>query len=638
MKRRHFWMAVTLTLLAGMMSLPHPAPLSHAQGDDVSTMFDRAVAFLGEQLGVTITAADIGRWRWEETYWPDTSMGCPQPDQAYEEANIHGFIFRIEYGGQFYAVHIVAEGDTIFLCGSEAVPAPTPYPTVVVPYDDPEALASLARNYLNQQAPSPLRFARWTWQETLWPDDSLDCPYPEMPIDDSFPKRGYAITLDTADATFEVHVTANGDRVMACNLGLEYLPMISGVLINPTVATPEAAPPDLAAQPTTPTLSNLFYTGPDGNVFAASLNDFPGRNVTSDTVAITSAEALLPRYNHTYGAFRWSPDGTLLAFIDAAEPARLLLTDITGAATVVVAEGLSPWYPPAWSPTGGEIAYVVPTDTVDGEGRVMAVYAVAPPITGATGAPRLLGTFNQGAGGGGGTIYPADELYMAETGLAGNDLTLAWLPGGQLLFSDSSLGVGLSRLNTSTGEAAVISPTVARVSLDPLLGRAAGIDLADGSAPQLVILDLAQGTRQALPLPNTPDQVHWSADGQRLYVSTVDVAGQLPVSGSEAAVPVRTVRLWEIDLATGQSLPRFEQEGRGLGLMTDSPNAGGLVFSFIEGDRGWLEARAAGGDLTTQRAAAPAIWLMVLNDQGQVTRLGKGGQPSLSPLLPAMQG
>lgn len=635
MKRLQLWTAVALALLVGLMMLVSPALVSPAQGNDVNTLLDRATAFLGQQLGVTIAPTDIGRWRWVEAYWTDTSMGCPQPDQTYEDAYIHGYVFTIEYGGQFHAVHIVADSETIFLCGSQVLPTPTPYPTVVIPYDDIDALVALAREYLSQQSPTHLYFVRWTWEETVWPDDSLGCPYPEMAIDDDYPQRGYIMNLETEEVVFEVHVTGSGNRIMPCNLGLEYLPMISGVLVNPIPPTPEAGQQTTTAPSTTPTISNLFYTGPDGNVFTAGLDSYPGRNVTIDSVAITSEDALLPRPNHSYGAYRWSPDGTLLAFVDRAEPARLLLTDISGAGVATVVEGISSNYPPAWSPAGDEIAYVVPTGAIENSQAVMAVYAVAPPISGPPGAPRLLGTFGLEPGGGGGQFGPADELYMREIGYGGVALALAWLPGGQLFVSDDGFGIGLTRLDTLTGETAIVSPTVTRISLDPLGARIAGIDQADPSVPQLVTLDLAQGTQQVYTLPSTPDQVHWSADGQRLYVSTLDVTDNMAVDG--VSRPIYTVMLWEINLATGQGVPRFTEEGRGIGVMTDIPG-GGLVFSFIEGDRGWLEARAAGGDIVAQRAAAPTTWLMVLDAQGQLTQLGRGSEPSLSPLLPAMQG
>ncbi len=640
--------AIKVILLAGAVGLLLTAlPTALAQGDDINALIDAAIAYLGERLGTTITGPEVSRWTWQETIWPDAALGCPQPDQTYEGGARRGYIIRLEYAAAIYEVHITAGGDIITLCGSEAATTPTPLPpSEPTPGDDPEALVALGKAYLQQQLGAATRFVRWTWQEAVWPDDSLGCPYPELAIDDSFPQRGYIVRLDTADTTYELHITADGDRVMPCVEGLALLPMIGGQLFNPVAAeTPPAvaALPQPSAAPTAAAstragASILLYTGPDGNVYRATLDSLPGQAITTDTADTAPPSAPLPVLNHDYGYFRWSPDGALVAFVDNIHPYRLLLTDAAGAPPVVLAENLTPLYPPAWSPTGDAIAYVTPTQTFRGNGQVMAIYAIAPPTNGVVAEPRLIGTFEQAVGCGGGGPDPAEGAYQREVGFSGNGLAFHWLPDGSFLFSNSCLGVGLSRLDTATGDITVIAPQLARLSLDPLRQRAAGVVFASAQERQLVLVDLASGERQAVPLTHTPDQVRWSADGQRLFVSTVDAGETLPLPDGEGAISIFVVRLWEINLETGSSTLHFEQEGRGIGQMVEAIPDGGLVFSFVESAQRWQEAVASGAETSAQRAAAPATWLLYLNREGQIIRLGQGGQPSVSPGMPAAQG
>ena len=636
MIRRLLLLVLTLPLLTGVLS-------AQAQGDDVDTLVDTAIAYLGQQLGTPLTRADVTSWFWEETYWPDTSLACPQPDQVYTQETTRGYIIQLTVAGTVYEVHITADGQTTVLCGSEAAPPPTPIapaaatPVSPAPLADPEALVDAGLTYLSAQLARPItrsQLTRWTWEEVVWPDSSLGCPQPDQTYE-GFPVRGYNITLEYMGTAYELHMTPDGSTIMPCNNPL-LTPLIAGTDNEMAADAESAGTPATAAETGTPLdlpLPTLIYTGPDGNVVFAAQGIFPGQAITDDVTDTTPEIGPLPTFNHLYGYYRWSPDGTRIAFVDNVHPYRLLITDAAGAPPRALAEGLTPFYPPTWSPDGSEIAYVTPTQTFRGSNQVMAIYAVTPPTNGTIGEPRLLGIFEQEVGCGGGPTDPATTIYMQQAGFGGNALTFIWLPGDNFLFTTSCTGVGLARLDINSGEVIPLDPQLARISLSPDRRRIAGIVTGAGER-QLVITDLLSGERQVVPMAGTPDQVLWSADGSRLYVSTVDYSETLSLPDGSESADTFIVRLWEVDLTTGDNTLRFEQEGRGIGNMAEAPD-GGLIFTFIDSVRGWLEVLENGGDIAAQRAAAPASWLLLLNTEGYVSRLGRGGHPAPQPLIAA---
>jgi len=640
---------LALTLCAALL-----APLSAAQaqgGDDTDALLDAALALLSEQLGFPLSREHLSAWTWEEVFWPDTSLGCPQPDQAYDQVQTRGYEFHLTYSESVYEIHLTPDGASAVFCGVESAAPPvtaTPSPSApqaatptaeVTPSAtvDGEELVNIGIAYLNSQLGTAITrrdLSRWTWEATTWPDTSLGCPQPDAVYDSSAPVRGYILTIEYVDRVYELHLTADRRTIMPC--GDEQLqPVIDadlGSAVEIITATP-AAPEQVSGDSPI-----LFYTGADGNVYRAAWNEYPGMNITGDIAPTPATPSPLPRFDHVYGYYRWSPDGQHVAFVDSAAPARLLLTDADGSQPIQLATDLAPLYPPAWSPDGSALAYVKPTQTFRANTQVMEVYAVAAPGSGDA-APRLLATFEREVGCGGGSSDPADTVYSRETGFMGSALTLAWLPGDILLLTPSCTGAGLARLDLASGEVAPIDPALSRVSLSPDRSRAAGITIDAEQNRALALVTLASGEAQPIPVSGTPDQVLWGADGQRLYVSTVELLERVARDGGEESIGVYTVRLWRVDLTSGETALLFEQEGRGIGTLTEALDGRGLIFSFVEDSRAWLQTVESNASADAQREAAPGVWLLLLTPEGAITRLGRGGQPALQPFLPeAAQG
>ncbi len=84
---------------------PTAAPVEAAapMSADQQAMADATVQWAAEQLGVA--ADDITVVSVEPMEWPDSALGCPQPDMIYAAVITPGYQVTIEAQGTTYAVH-----------------------------------------------------------------------------------------------------------------------------------------------------------------------------------------------------------------------------------------------------------------------------------------------------------------------------------------------------------------------------------------------------------------------------------------------------------------------------------------------------------------------------------------------------
>lgn len=637
---------ITLTPLVGVQ----------AQGDgegstEISIALNAALNALSTDVGAAVTTTDLANWTWQEELFSDAALGCPQPGMVYAQEITRGFRITLVYNGVTYDYRVTPNGQVVVLCGSDiaaeatavpAQPASTAVPAAsAVPVENPDQLLDISLAYLNSQlgtAMTRLNLSRWTWEESFWQDTALGCPQPDGVYDDSVPVRGYSFEIEYVDRVYELHMTPDGRQIMPCGDDPLLVPVVDGLTVTGDVLQPPTAAPEIAA-PTGSTL--LVYTGPDGNAYLGSLTDFPGQQVTTIEALANATPAPLPRFDHILGLYRWSPDGQQIAYVDSAAPASLYVTDASGNAPVQLqaTRELTPLYPPAWSPDGSEIAYITPTQTFRGTSQVMEIYAAPAPGT-EPAQPRLLATFEQKVGCGGGSPDPADAVYNREAGFMGNPLTFIWSAANRLLVSPSCNGSGLIEIDLATDTTTEwLDMSITRLSFNSSNTRAVGLRMLNNNTHEIVTMDLTTGEQQSVThtITGTPDQVAWSADEATVFVSTVDVAERLLRTSTQETIIVYTVRLWEVSLDSGETTLRLEQQGRGIGGMTPLTD-GGLIFSFVEDARAWLNAVEGGADADAQRAAAPASWLLNLQPDGNVARLGYGGQPAPQPTQPVAVG
>ena len=101
--------------------LPLPAPTSKAPS------IDALRTDLAGRLGVPL--ADIHLVRTEEGYWPDTALGCPQPDMFYAQVVVRGRRVVFEVNNVLYEYHTDdAFTGRFILCDLGDSPVGTLYP------------------------------------------------------------------------------------------------------------------------------------------------------------------------------------------------------------------------------------------------------------------------------------------------------------------------------------------------------------------------------------------------------------------------------------------------------------------------------------------------------------------------------
>lgn len=105
--------------------LPLPLPTA---GGVTNPFIAQAVADLATHLG--IDASQIEVVRMEEVDWPDSSLGCPQPDMNYMQALVNGTFIELRVDAQSYHYHS-GGSRAPFLCTSK---------NEVLPEDLPPAL------------------------------------------------------------------------------------------------------------------------------------------------------------------------------------------------------------------------------------------------------------------------------------------------------------------------------------------------------------------------------------------------------------------------------------------------------------------------------------------------------------------
>ncbi|HNK63200.1 MAG TPA: hypothetical protein PKL78_00910 [Anaerolineales bacterium] len=95
------------------------------QNAGIPSVAQIAIRHLAEKL--QISADQIQITAVEAVTWPDSSLGCPQPNGMYLQVLTPGFNLTLEANGTSYPYH-TDSGETVVLCGSgaEKIFIPTP--------------------------------------------------------------------------------------------------------------------------------------------------------------------------------------------------------------------------------------------------------------------------------------------------------------------------------------------------------------------------------------------------------------------------------------------------------------------------------------------------------------------------------
>jgi hypothetical protein len=111
-------------------TMPTASPIPENQAEN--PLVRKAKVDLAHRLNVPIE--DIELMQYEEVFWRDTSLGCPQPGMVYAQVITPGFRITLKAKGQIYDYHT----DTsryVFLCETKETPI-EPIPLMpVAPHD-----------------------------------------------------------------------------------------------------------------------------------------------------------------------------------------------------------------------------------------------------------------------------------------------------------------------------------------------------------------------------------------------------------------------------------------------------------------------------------------------------------------------
>ena len=102
-----------------MDDMPKDPPLPISRSPGAPVLIEKAIADLAQRLSIPIS--QIEAIETKEATWPDTSLGCPQPDTVYAQIPTPGYLITLEYAGNKYEYHVDIHGDVLH-CENPASP------------------------------------------------------------------------------------------------------------------------------------------------------------------------------------------------------------------------------------------------------------------------------------------------------------------------------------------------------------------------------------------------------------------------------------------------------------------------------------------------------------------------------------
>jgi hypothetical protein len=314
---------------------------------------------------------------------------------------------------------------------------------------------------------------------------------------------------------------------------------------------------------------------------------------------------------HRYQYLAWNTDGSKLAFLMRDEQYRGQLGVVeadSGEVIMLEAMELADGFNINWTRDGRILfaAHLTDPSAPSDTGVRVGVYAIAPR---ADAQAERLGAFVYGVGCGGGSPFPSDWVYWAETaGFRGFFLTLADTPYG-IIHSLNCGGSGLGLLDPATGASVEIASNLARVVVAPDGSHIAGVELnhdPDRSPARLLVYDLDTLEAAEVATAGEPDMIAWSFDGQQLYYS-VRTPDENLVGGMTAEQKVRLNEILgyevddvpsymssirRVDLQTGDDTHLLQHNSYAIGRMFEMQDA--LYFNQVPNLNVWLQMVADG--------------------------------------------
>lgn len=484
---------------------------------------------------------------------------------------------------------------------------------------------------------SPTRLdGLYTFEEAVIKDNNLGCPNGANAAPGQ--TRAWVVEIRVNGyGTYEYRSSKDGAIIFYCQgTGIN-----SQALPAPT-ATPSA--PVAPVVPATP-LGGTLFAGTDGAgnvVVGIAAPGSPVVAITGDAKG-TYIDPYFKR-DKIYTALTWSPDGTRLAFVELLSQSLYIAE--SGFAPRMVATRIFIGLPPAFSPDGRELAYVVDTGQLSptGGGTDLIVQVQAIPVTG--GAPRAVVNLDYGVGCGGGGFSPSLLRYWDENGYNGSRAFMAWTPNG-ILASISCMNIGY-RFTALNGLKVWEATDLARLSLSPNRSQAVGVVQTPGQNPSAAaLIDVATGSRTPLALAVQPDQISFTNTGAEVVYSARTLQQAIP--GDPAAPlglelfpawPVTAERyqvaVFKQPIFGGAPVQLLNETGYAIGRLAFSPSAPAFSASVVGDDVDIVLQTNARATREQVAASAPKVNTIILLSDGSIAGFpyvipGVVGQVTFSP-------
>ena len=184
--------AQEVTVMSGKDDLTSLAPAQR----DLAT---RAVRTLADKLDIPVTDVKLDTIR--AVNWRDSSIGCPQPDQAYGQVITPGYKITLRVGKAFHFVH--AANERMFVCESAGK-------TLFSSVDNQRQLVwGEQMIWARKDLASKLGLAEnavivRSAQARDFDDASLDCPQPGIEYATGT-RKGFVLTLSAQGRDYTYH-------------------------------------------------------------------------------------------------------------------------------------------------------------------------------------------------------------------------------------------------------------------------------------------------------------------------------------------------------------------------------------------------------------------------------------------------
>ena len=103
--------------------MPRDPPLLDPASSEAQKLIEKATADLAQRL--SIPASQINTREIRGVFWPDDSLGCPQPGVTYTQAPAPGYLIILESNGGGFEYHANLH-DYVFYCENPTPPFQAP--------------------------------------------------------------------------------------------------------------------------------------------------------------------------------------------------------------------------------------------------------------------------------------------------------------------------------------------------------------------------------------------------------------------------------------------------------------------------------------------------------------------------------